>query len=122
MCINVIFYFIEFKLKSLQFLTWRDDNGQRNQLNIVQALAKNWKSLGDYLDINSDVLDCFETKYRGDPFVCCREVMKTWIKQRESVSCTPTWKELYDLLMDLGRVTVANDLMKAIPGLDVQHH
>ena len=118
MIINASFHFIEFKLKFLQFLTWTDDNRQRKQLNIVQALAKKWKTLGDYLEINSAVLDNFETKYKCDQLECCREVMKTWIEQREE---SPTWEDLHMLLVDFNCIDVANGLMKAIPGLDVQH-
>ena len=120
--INISFHFIEFKLKFLKLLTLIEDNGHRKRLNIVEALAPKWKDLGDYLDINSDFLVILESRHRGDLLECCREVMKTWIEQRESVSYSPTWEGLYTLLKDLRRDDVANDLMKAIPGLDVQHH
>ena len=109
-------------MKSLKFLTWTGDNGQRKQLNVVQALAKNWKDLGDYLEIKNDVLCHFEKKYKRNPLECCREVMLTWTEQRETVSSSPTWEVLYNILMHLGHVDVANDLMEAIPDLDVQHH
>ena len=60
-------------------------------------MATKWKDFCIAIDFDSDgtTLTIINTKHRGDPEDCCREVLMRWVQQKK-----PTWQNVIDCLID----------------------
>jgi hypothetical protein len=83
-------------LKNLSMMKTRGGK----EIKIISTVASKWLKLGDQLgfDKYGSKLDAIQTKSRGDPEPCCREMFQYWLKGNGERPCS--WHELIKLLKD----------------------
>ena len=70
------------------------------RIKIIETVAPKWKTLGFQLEFDEfgAKLDTIETKNRGDPEACCRDMFQLWLKGSGVRPCS--WRKLIELLED----------------------
>jgi hypothetical protein len=70
------------------------------KIKIISTVASRWQELGDQLEFDKfgSKLDAIQTKNRGDPEACCREMFQHWLKGSGVRPCS--WRKLIELLED----------------------
>jgi hypothetical protein len=70
------------------------------RIKIISTVASRWQELGDQLEFDEfgSKLDAIQTKNRGDPEPCCREMFQHWLKGSGVRPCS--WRKLIELLED----------------------
>ena len=70
------------------------------KIKIISTVASGWPKLGDQLEFDEvgSKLNTIETKNRGDPEACCREMFQHWLMGNGVRPCS--WRKLIELLED----------------------
>ncbi len=105
-------------MRNLNILRWKDNFGNAKTIGILLSLSNRWIRVGDLLGMEKSTLDNIDTRKRGDPESCCREVFIVWMKQE--LYYPPTWKGLHTLLMDLEDHDLARNLVEAMCALQTE--
>ena len=98
--------------RDLALLKWRD-GGEVHQLELVDTILNDWRTIGNILGISQSKLDAWWTQTNHDPKHCCDNVLAHWL-QNPPEEYPPTWRGLIDLLKDAKFSTLVQELKKAI--------
>ena len=90
------------------------EEGRQCKFALVNSVSANWKKFGRLLDLESNVLNGWDSQHRGTAEDCWDEVMQHWRKGGGVKVYPPTWQGLYDLVEDVGYPAVAKELKKAV--------
>ena len=58
----------------LTLLKWRDDNGHKQTLRLMQSVSPEWRKLGALIGLSGSQLQALSVKYRDDIQLCCQDV------------------------------------------------
>ena len=79
----------------------------------MDRVSVKWKKFGLLLDLKPNVLDGWDSHYRGKAEDCWVQVMQHWM-DGGSKGYPATWQGLYDLVEDVGYPAVAKELKEAV--------
>ena len=65
-------------------------------LSQVIAIRAKWELLGIQLGIDDGTIEAIESKNRGDPTLCLKDVLSTWLKENYDTQQHgyPSWRRL----------------------------
>ena len=84
---------------------------------IIKSVARQWKDIGDLLDFDTEgqTLELIEADHKQEGHAaCCREVFTFWLKGNGRKA---TWEVLIELLDDIDRSELANQVKTAIESM-----
>ena len=80
----------------------------------MNRVSAKWRKFGRLLDLESNVLDGWDSQYRGKAEDCWDQVMQHWRKGGGGKVYPATWQGLYGLVKDVGCPAVAKQLKEAV--------
>lgn len=101
-------------LIDLLLLTWEDDQGDTHRFRLLNLISGKWHQAGILLGHNSDSLINIKQK-TVDNEERFQDVLSQWIDNDGYPPKYPlTWKGIFELLYDLGRGKIAEELKQAL--------
>ena len=86
----------------LTCLKYNDKQGEVQRIYIVDEMAPKWKRVGRMLNFSEANIDSIGTTNRGEPDVCCEELLSQWLQGHNNAndSRPKTWETLLELMRD----------------------
>ena len=111
---GLIFSFAGLRLSLLNLLKWKDEDGQEQELRVVNEVGAKWYDFGMLLGLNLSQLNSWNVQYQADASKCWNTVIDQWLSQGGTRDYPATWEGLYTLLRDTGYTKVAQKLKNAV--------
>ena len=82
-------------------------------IKIIDRMADIWEDVCTQLDFDEDgtQLSIIDREHHGDLKACCRAMFKHWLNGN-GLPCT--WRTLVELLRDLDKITLAEEIESAL--------
>ena len=106
-------------LTSLTLIKWRDTQGQKRSLKIIEKVSADWQTLGILLGVNMPMLQNFRRMGGDDSIQCCRHVFYQWLENSSNSEYSATWMGVHTVLNDVGQGTTAEELKQALESKDI---
>ncbi len=108
------------RLDLLHQIKWKDDEGTMQQLDLYTVLSSEWDNVSDQLMIDQYTRQSIESKNRGDPKKCIREIIETWLRDEKSLKSNfaCTWNGICSLLKAI-QLSSASEYLEAALLADV---
>ena len=91
-----------------------------HEFRLVDRVSAKWRKFGRLMDLESNVLDSWDSCCRGGVEDCWFRVMQHWMNGG-SKNYPPTWEGLHSLVEDVGYPAVAKELKEAVNHALIPH-
>lgn len=103
------------KLDTLTLMTWFDENGREQRLEIINIVSVQWRRIGLLLGQTLGELDGYQRLEGNDNSGCCTRVFYRWINNNGHPPHYPlSWEGGEKLLRDIQHNRAADKLKNAL--------
>ena len=67
---------------------------------VIPKIAAYWKTVAEFLELETTTIDHVEERFRDDPTRCCEEAFREWLKSDDAVE-PKTWLCLMTILKEI---------------------
>ena len=77
---------------------------------VIPKIASKWKTVAEFLELDTSTINMIEEKCTNDPKTCCEEVFREWLKNNCGLG-PKTWSKLTATLKEIEQLKdVAEEL------------
>ena len=106
-------------ISNLMLFKWEDSEGKQGSFELMSQVSAEWRKMGRLLGLSYNDLNVITRESMLDCAVSCECVFSRWLDSNLS-TYPPTWRGLYTLLVDIKKVTVANNMREALKNHGIQ--
>ncbi|XP_065907302.1 uncharacterized protein [Dysidea avara] len=70
---------------------------------VIPKVAADWRTVAEFLELETSTIDHVEERFRSDPTRCCGEVFRKWLKSEETLG-PKTWSTLITTLREIDQL------------------
>ena len=67
---------------------------------VIPKIAAYWKTVAEFLELETTTINHVEDRFRDDPTRCCEETFREWFKSDDTVG-PKTWSSLMTTLKEI---------------------
>ena len=67
---------------------------------VIPKIAAYWKTVAEFLELETTTINHVEDTFRDDPTRCCEEIFREWLKSDDTVE-PKTWSSLMTTLKEI---------------------
>ena len=75
---------------------------------VIPKISSYWKKVADFLEINFSMIDLIQERFKGEPTVCCEEILREWLRSDQGAQPT-TWFTLITSLKETTQLTAISE-------------
>ena len=99
-----------------------DQDGKKQKTKVYQDLASEWRKVADFLGLTPQQRESIEENYRMSE-KCIVKVFEKWMDNKEELKRYPcTWNGLCELLNDMDRTTLSQEVINVFGSLESKIH
>jgi len=76
---------------------------------VIPKISFYWKKVADFLEINFSMIDLIQERFKGEPNVCCEEILREWLRSDRGAQPTTTWSTLITSLKEITQLAAVSE-------------
>ena len=107
-----IYCIVSLTINKLSLIKWMDQDKNKQKFRLVRKISDKWFDAGLLVGVPTTALESYSQRF-VDNNKRCIQVLSDWINNGHP-DYPPTWAGLYNLLCDIEKGTVAQELKKVL--------